>query len=420
MRLLDRYLLRELLLPLGYCLGGFLICFIAFDLFSNLAEFQREKLSGLDIAAYYVNRTPEFLVASYVTPMSLLLSLLYALTNHARHNELTAMRAAAIPLWRIAAPYLAVGILFSAAMLYLNEEVLPEASEQAENIRRRGASAADQPKAATRVIRYGVFFVNPVDQRTWRIGAYHLTRNIMAGPHLDWRLSNDWRVTLFAERAEWTERRWQFTNAEQLIFSPLFGGSPVVLKHSLLSFPQTNRFVFTHSNTIAVIGSNQLALPIIAVADSNAPLVTNDLVLPALTERPRLIRSEIKISAINDFRSLRKAQLSSAEILDFLRLHPQLDRVRTNALLTLFHSRMAVPWICVVVVLIAVPFGALPGRRNVFVGVASSIFICFLFLIVRDLTLALGSGGHLAPWLAAWLPNIIFALAGAVLLWRVR
>ena len=32
MRLLDRYLLRELLVPFGYCLGGFLIFWTAFDI----------------------------------------------------------------------------------------------------------------------------------------------------------------------------------------------------------------------------------------------------------------------------------------------------------------------------------------------------------------------------------------------------
>jgi lipopolysaccharide export LptBFGC system permease protein LptF len=35
MRLLDRYLLRELLIPLGYCFGGFLVFWLAFDLFSS-------------------------------------------------------------------------------------------------------------------------------------------------------------------------------------------------------------------------------------------------------------------------------------------------------------------------------------------------------------------------------------------------
>ena len=46
MRLLDRYLLRELLLPLAYCLLGFLISFIAFDLFSSIAEFQKNNLTA--------------------------------------------------------------------------------------------------------------------------------------------------------------------------------------------------------------------------------------------------------------------------------------------------------------------------------------------------------------------------------------
>ena len=111
MRLLDRYLLRELLLPLGYCLGFFLIVFIAFDLFKDVADFQKAALTPLDVAEYYLNKIPEFLVASYIMPMSLLLALLYALTTFSRHNELTAMRSAAIPLWRIAMPYFGVGFV---------------------------------------------------------------------------------------------------------------------------------------------------------------------------------------------------------------------------------------------------------------------------------------------------------------------
>src|SRR6266699_597222 len=44
MRLLDRYLLRELLAPLGYCLSGFLIVWVAFELFSDMGELQDHKL----------------------------------------------------------------------------------------------------------------------------------------------------------------------------------------------------------------------------------------------------------------------------------------------------------------------------------------------------------------------------------------
>ena len=92
MRLLDRYLLRELLVPLGYCLSGFLIFWLAFDLFSEMGQLQDQKLRGGDILQYYLARVPEFIVV--VIPIALLLALLYTLTNHARHHELTAIRAA--------------------------------------------------------------------------------------------------------------------------------------------------------------------------------------------------------------------------------------------------------------------------------------------------------------------------------------
>src|SRR5688572_4408672 len=102
MRLLDRYLLRELLMPFAYCLGGFLLVWISSDLFDKIGDFQEARLTALDIAEYYVVKSPELL--AIVLPVALLLGLLYALTQHARHNEITAMRAAGVSLWRLALP----------------------------------------------------------------------------------------------------------------------------------------------------------------------------------------------------------------------------------------------------------------------------------------------------------------------------
>jgi len=87
---------------------------------------------------------------------------------------------------------------------------------------------------------------------------------------------------------------------------------------------------------------------------------------------------------------------------------------------TKLHGRLAAPWTCLVVVLIALPFGAASGRRNVFVGVASSILICFTYFVLQQLSLALGSGGHVPPWAAAWSPNAAFGLTGLFLTARVR
>ena len=107
-----------------------------------------------------------------------------------------------------------------------------------------------------------------------------------------------------------------------------------------------------------------------------------------------------------------------AEVLDYLRLHRD-DLTPRDAwwLRTQLQEQMAAPWTCVVVVLIAVPFGATTGRRNVFAGVASGIMICFGYFLLLRLGLALGSGGLLPAWVAAWMPNVTFALIG---LWMMR
>jgi lipopolysaccharide export system permease protein len=376
MRLLDRYLLRELLVPLAYCLAFFLIAFIAFDLFGEIADFQKKDLTGGDILEYYVDKAPEFLVASYIMPMSLLLALLYALTNHSRHNELTAMRAAAIPLWRIAMPHFAVGVALSLLVFYVNEQWVPAGIEAANRVLVRRTGYA--PGSADHAWQRNVFFLNPNANRTWRIGAYHMLGNVMFHPQFDWRQPDGSRIQLSAERARWINRHWVFTNVERLEFSSDVRKEPAILK-------------------------------------------ADQLTVPELTETPRIIKSEIKIGAVGDnLRSLRKTQVSSVEILSYLKLHPRMDRKHSDSLRTLLHSRLAAPWICFVVVLIAVPFGAIPGRRNVFVGVASSVFICFTFLVMKDLTLALGSGGYVPPWLAAWAPNLLFSTTGLALMWRVR
>ena len=73
MRLLDRYLLREFLIPFGYCLTGFLIFWMSFDLFQDLPELQRDHLHFLDYVEYYLWKTPELLII--VLPVALLLAL---------------------------------------------------------------------------------------------------------------------------------------------------------------------------------------------------------------------------------------------------------------------------------------------------------------------------------------------------------
>jgi lipopolysaccharide export LptBFGC system permease protein LptF len=72
------------------------------------------------------------------------------------------------------------------------------------------------------------------------------------------------------------------------------------------------------------------------------------------------------------------------------------------------------------VVLLALPFGARSGRHNVFAGVAGSLFICFGYFIMQRIAMGLGVAAIWPPFLAGWLPNLVFGLTGLVLIWRAR
>jgi lipopolysaccharide export system permease protein len=137
-------------------------------------------------------------------------------------------------------------------------------------------------------------------------------------------------------------------------------------------------------------------------------------------ETPAWIQSELKFNTLSATDAAKGPVFSIREILDYLRLHPQIDQRKKAILLTQLQGRLASPFTCLAVVLIALPFGARAGRHNVFVGVASSIFICFAYFILQRISFSLGVGGFLNPVLAAWLPNIVCGGTGLVLLSRVR
>jgi lipopolysaccharide export system permease protein len=374
MRLLDRYILRELLVPLGYCLCGFLLFWVFGDLFAMLNEFRSRQMQAGDILEYYLVTMPEFLALA--VPVALLLALLYSLTHHARHNELTAMRAAGVSLWRLCLPYFAVGLLGSAAVFVINEYWLPDSSERGEQIltRRQPLKTGASRRDATLTFR------NDRDDRTWKISAYDADRAEMTRPEIVWKLPDGSARWLFAERAARAGGVWVFTNVQEY-FEP----------------PHTNALL--------------------------EPLLkTNLLAMPEFTETPEQIRSELRLAGSMStlLRGVKKADIPIAEILNYLRLHPEPRRAERDYLYTKLHGRLAAPLTCLVVVLIAVPFGAASGRRNVFVGVAASIAICFAYFVLQQLGLTLGAGGWVPPWLGAWLPNLVFGGAGAVMTARVR
>jgi len=369
-RLLDRYLLRELLVPLAYCLGGFLIFYVAFDLMFQINRFTDNHLLCWDVMEYYVVTLPDLLYEQ-VLSVSLLLALLYATTNHSRHNELTAMRAAGIGMWRLSLPYVAVSVFFGAAVFLIGQFSLPSAAERARLILER---RLDNPGQRDRFTR--LEFYNAVTHRDWTMSRFNRRTGEIVHLKLTTASPDGVTNTVDAQRAFYRDGQWHLINAVTWEQAP--------------------------------------NMPVPNCTASNA--LTN-LTLP---ETPAWIRSEIKFNALTASDAAKGPQLSIREIRDYLRLHPGIERDRKARLLTQLQAGIAAPFTCLAVVLIALPFGARAGRHNVFAGVASSIFICFGYFILQRISLNLGAAMYLPPFLAAWLPNILCGGLGLILLARLR
>jgi len=256
----------------------------------------------------------------------------------------------------------------------LNELWVPDSVEAAERILNRRQEKALDPGARDQARNFG--FKNARDGRTWQIAAYNLVTHEMVNPKVDWRRADGSHRELIAKRGAWTNGGWTFYDVWENVYAPGTG----------------------------------------ALTRNPLPL----LALPEFAETPDQILSEIKISARLSRGGGRKADIPLVELLNYLHLHPQPSGTGRSWLYTKLHGRLAAPWTCLVVVLIAIPFGAGTGRRNVFTGVAGSVAICFVYFILLQLGLALGTGGYLPPWLAAWFPNFSFGVVGAWLTERVR
>jgi len=370
MRLLDRYLLGELLVPLFYSLVGFQIFWTAFDLFSNLQMYQERGLGWGQMGKLYFLRTPELLAT--VLPIALLLALLYSLTNLGRANELIAMRAAGVSLGRISLPLFSVAFFVGVALFVVAEFIAPQAAEKSGRLMAAGHTQAEQE------LQNLNFQVQDDDlNQTWYVKSYNPYTRQMRQPSVDWKTRDNERIVIDAARAAWTNGNWVFYSAEKKTYRP---------------------------------ATSDLPYQVIA---------TNVLSGLNLGGSPEQLQAEIKISQLDRIGAAKHLRLSLSDILAYRKLHPEMQTGKKAMILTQFHGRIAQPFTCLVVVLVALPFGAATGRRNVMAGVAGSVGICFLYFILMRWGLALGTAGHLPAVLAAWLPNLVFASIGLILLRRI-
>ena len=371
MRLLDRHLLRSFLLPFTYCELGFFSVWLIFDLSTNVNDFIEARVSPLAILGFYLGQAPAILVLTL--PVGLLLALLYSLSRLSQANEIISMLGAGVSLGRVLGPFFAVGILISLGSTALNYRLAPEAEARRE--RELAELQNDNARLEKRAFTEGYLFANRADRRLWFVQRMPADLSAPLEGVQIVQQDADGRITekRYAPRATFDETRRDWT-----LSTGTEGGVTRAARFDARGDLTSEEFPPTQT----LAGWSETPWRI-----ASATLQADHLSVPALREYLRLNA-------------------------DFT--HPLLAPYRTY-----FHYRWALPWACLVTVLIAAPLGVVYSRRSVLAGVASSIFIFFLILFLDNLFRALGRGDRLPAFWAAWTPELLFATVGLVLL-RVR
>ena len=82
--------------------------------------------------------------------------------------------------------------------------------------------------------------------------------------------------------------------------------------------------------------------------------------------------------------------------------------------------KIAIPVTCIIIALFGAPLATSSQRGGAAFGIAISLATTILFLVLIQLTKAIGGKGIVSPEVAAWLPNMLCGVIALVLLARVR
>jgi lipopolysaccharide export system permease protein len=162
-RLLSRYLLRQLVAPFLFGLGALTSLMLLSQIAKKFGALVGKGLPWRVIGEVFALSLP-FIVAMTL-PMAVLLAVLYAFSHLAADNEITAMRASGISVYQILAPVLAWGVFMSAFNFAFVDQVLPRS-----NARLRGLLIDIGRKKPTFELREQVINEVPPSQYFLRAG----------------------------------------------------------------------------------------------------------------------------------------------------------------------------------------------------------------------------------------------------------
>jgi lipopolysaccharide export system permease protein len=356
-RPLDRYVFTEWLKIFVATAVGFPLLLVVIDLTDHLQRYLDQNLPRGDILLSYVYWMPQSLFMAM--PAAVLFATVFSIVTFTRHSEITAAKASGVSFYRIIAP-IVLGALLAAMLDLVVAEIVPITDA-------RRSDLLQTTKVGVGTQRFNFAYA----------GEYG---RVYKAQMLD--VAND---TL--EKLQ-IERKGSGPDYPTVLIS--VEGAKYV--------PQLKRW--------------RIGAGVMHVIRDSTPNVA--VSFAAMTDR-RMTEQPVDMMA----RPRNPQEMRFAELTRFIRA---LERSGGDANLLRVERalKIAIPITCLVIALFGAPLATSTQRGGTAYGIGVSLATTIIFLLMIQLTKAIGGKALINPDLAAWLPNALFALMGLVLLVRVR
>ena len=128
MKILDRYVGGKFLSAALFSVLAFLVIFVVVDVIERLDTFIDKNVPVMTVVRYYVLYAPYIVILTL--PVAMLLASLFSISSLSRHQELAAMKAAGVSLYRILIPLFVMAFLVSLSSMLFGEFLIPYTNEQ--------------------------------------------------------------------------------------------------------------------------------------------------------------------------------------------------------------------------------------------------------------------------------------------------
>ena len=366
-QLVDGYVLNSFVFYFVILLVSFVLMTQVYTFFELLSDIVKNNIAMSRVFTYLFFLTPQLIYDS--APVSVLVAALITFGVLTKHNEITAFKASGISLYRLAIPVLGVALLLSGGLFAFDHYYVPDANRKQDAIRKEIKGKPVQ--TYLHPDRHWVF--DPGSNNNPRIFYFKYldgAEKLMWGPQVFELNPTNFRLQkhISAEKARWEPalHTWIFEN----------GWSR--------QDPAERREKFEN-------------------------FMGRAATFQEIDERPDYFLQEV----------LQDQQMNFQQLAIYIR-DLQRSGIDTITLQVRFYRKFAVPLFALVMALISIPFAFLVGNRGAMAGVGISFGIAIAYWAISLLFEQLGDINLLPATLAAWSPDVLFAMAGFYFFTRMR